>query len=129
MTEHKRRFWQIHLSTAIVSMFVAATLLWMQFQVQSFQGGYATLTKGTLTTDDIEYGWPANAARRQVRISPPQELSDAPNAELLPPISNTTFFSDGVWDDSANSVPLVTERSTEKWRYVCHYLVHKWSHS
>jgi hypothetical protein len=51
----KRRFWQIHLSTAIILMFVAGALLWANTRRQEVQ--FATCT--------VEYyGWPQLAYQK-----------------------------------------------------------------
>jgi hypothetical protein len=64
MTELKRRFWQIHLSTAILLMFVAAVFLLLNTRTVEVQAYYEAASGGLLsivrTPDGAQrgFGWP-----------------------------------------------------------------------
>ena len=60
MSEKKRRWFQIHLSTAIVMMFVAGTMMWINFRLA---GSYVR-TEGNINWLESTSGWPVAIVRR-----------------------------------------------------------------
>jgi hypothetical protein len=79
----KRRWFQIHLSTAIVLMFVASGMLWLQFLPTARLDAWVQLSRGTMTEHTILYGWPQSCRQHEVNISPKSQFSPSSDAEMI----------------------------------------------
>ena len=76
----KRRFWQIHLSTAVVLMFVTGSILCLnvccrrhlgwQYHEKAFLGANVTGVQEDYLKDPFEIGWPLYSIRNFVEVSP-----------------------------------------------------------
>lgn len=65
----ERRYWQIHLSTAIILMFVGGSLLWANCSSRTTDLGPVVRGDSLSLADDLrmymyEYGWPWTAYTR-----------------------------------------------------------------
>jgi hypothetical protein len=72
MTNIPRRAWfQIHLSTAIVMMFVAGIFMWMNFKPRFIRTSQAKAISffGEYDSGFLEYGWPTPARRFFAKFS------------------------------------------------------------
>ncbi|MCY3020040.1 MAG: hypothetical protein NTW87_13565 [Planctomycetota bacterium] len=120
----KRPWLQIHLSTAVILMFVAGGLLWTNCRRSCKDvSGSAYTFDGPILSYHIEYGWPAVVRRHSIMLYPDPFYSSPADLSLTfeihrgtsnpPPVAPPTAEREGEWNEELG------------WRLPAGYLAHR----